>query len=238
MLNNLYKTLIILFTLSVSANSFSYTFPDEVFRGGKLGEAVKKAKAEKKPVVIIYTEENSDCPLCEEDNEDIFKKFKKIAVCVYVNSESDAPEEWDELPDLITDTLNSKEAGETIPITAVFDPFLTEKFSVIANDDEKLFKKKIKEVTKNIDKLVSQSMARNYTKLAINLDNKRKPRAWLSKDKKKLKAKLLQMKNGTVLLKTKKAKVIEIDFSKLSKKDQAYLIKLAKYSLKSVTKEN
>jgi len=85
--------------------------PRSVFRIDDLDEAKSEAAAEEEPLVFVYSDENTTCPLCIGATDESFKAFKSVGVLVFVN----APKDWQGLPLAAKHLSRRPEAGRIIP---------------------------------------------------------------------------------------------------------------------------
>ena len=123
--NIVLMTLLVL-TFSVSLTSAAFNIPSYVYRIDQLQQAKDKAKADKKQIVFLFSDEHTDCLLCSRASIGIMQRFKNNSVIVYFGKE-----ELAKAPQIVRHAINSPAAGRIIPITVVVDTSIKEVVSVI-----------------------------------------------------------------------------------------------------------
>ena len=87
-----------------------------VYRISNLAQAQKTARAQKKPIMFLYSREHSQCPQTREANFYLMEKMHDRAVIVFVEF---GKRDWAQLPCFVQREFRSKEIGTYIP-RAVF----------------------------------------------------------------------------------------------------------------------
>lgn len=117
---------LLLLTCIVSLGWASFDIPGHVYRIGDLVQAQEEAKADGKPIVFLYSNEDTDCPLAAGASINIMRKFEQSAVTVYV-----CRDDWAEIPLIVKHAINSPASGEFIPKTVVVDSDIKRVVSII-----------------------------------------------------------------------------------------------------------
>ena len=123
--NIVLMTLLVL-TFSVSLSSAAFDIPSYVYRIDQLQQAKDKAKADKKQIVFLFSDEHTNCPPSSRASIGIMQRFKNNSVIVYFGKEK-----WAKAPQIVRDAINSTAAGIIIPITVVVDTSIKKVVSVI-----------------------------------------------------------------------------------------------------------
>lgn len=121
---NLLLLLLILTTSSLSYASFSV--PGFVYTVKQLSNAQNFAKNSNKPITFIYSDKNTDYGLATAASKDIFQNLKNISVIVYVERN-----DWNNLPDIVKNGMNSAESGGFIPKTVIVNSSLNQIICII-----------------------------------------------------------------------------------------------------------
>jgi len=114
----------------VSSVFAAFNLPSDVFRIDQLGEAQNKATSNNAPIVLLYSNEHTDCGLATAASLDVIQEFKSSCVIVYVTSAKDE-NAWAKFPKVVRSAINSPEAGRFIPICIIVNPEITRVISVI-----------------------------------------------------------------------------------------------------------
>lgn len=93
----------------------AFSLPPYVYKADRLAEAQEAAGKLNKPIIFLYSDKQTTCPLCTDASNDVLYKFKDMGIIVYC-------EEKKSLPSLVQDAMNSPEAGKYIPITVITNP--------------------------------------------------------------------------------------------------------------------
>lgn len=104
----------------------SFDIPSHVYRIDDLAQAQEEAKADGKPIVFLYSNEDTDCPLAAGASINIMRRFEQSAVILYV-----CREDWTEIPLIVKHAINSPAAGEFIPKTVVVDSDIKRVVAII-----------------------------------------------------------------------------------------------------------
>jgi len=123
--NIVLMTLLVL-TFSVSLSSAAFDIPSYVYRIDQLQQAKDKAKADKKQIVFLFSDEHTNCPPSSRASISIMQRFKNNSVIIYFGKEK-----WAKAPQIVRDAINSPAAGIIIPITVVVDTSIKKVVSVI-----------------------------------------------------------------------------------------------------------
>lgn len=123
--NIVLMTLLVL-TFSVPLSSAAFDIPSYVYRIDQLQQAKDKAKADKKQIVFLFSDEHTNCPPSSKASIGIMQRFKNNSVIVYFGKEK-----WAKAPQIVRDAINSPAAGIIIPITVVVDTSIQKVVSVI-----------------------------------------------------------------------------------------------------------
>ena len=125
---------------SFSSGMAEFAVPDYVYTVDRLQQAQDQAKNNKKQITFVGSDKNSTCPLTKAATEDIFQGLKEYSVIVYVEYS-----DLERLPDLVSDALNSSEAGQYIPKTVIVTQDIKEVISILpyaeAEERKELIKK-------------------------------------------------------------------------------------------------
>ncbi len=122
-----------------ASTALAFRLPGGVYRLNALKDAEEKAKKTNKPITFVYTDEDTTCPYCEEASLDAMKSLKLRTVVVYVH----ANKEWDLLPPVVKDAVNSPEAGKYIPITVIVDADMKKVNAIVPYAREKRTRSKL-----------------------------------------------------------------------------------------------
>lgn len=123
--NIVLMTLLIL-TFSVSLPSAAFDIPSYVYRIDQLQQAKDKAKADKKQIVFLFSDERTNCLTSSKASIGIMQRFKNNSVIVYFGKDK-----WAKAPQIVREAINSPAAGLIIPITVVVDASIKKVVSVI-----------------------------------------------------------------------------------------------------------
>ena len=123
--NIVLMTLLVL-TFSVTLSSAALDIPRYVYRIDQLQQAKDKAKADKKQIVFLFSDERTSCLPSSKASIGIMRKFKNNSVIVYFDKEN-----WAKAPQIVREAINSPAAGIIIPITVVVDASIKKVVSVI-----------------------------------------------------------------------------------------------------------
>jgi hypothetical protein len=123
--NIVLMTLLVL-TFSVSLSSAAFDIPNYVYRIDQLPQAKDKAKADKKQIVFLFSDEHTNCASSSIASTGIMQRFKNKSVIVYFGKEK-----WAKAPQIVREAINSPAAGIIIPITVVVDTSIKKVISVI-----------------------------------------------------------------------------------------------------------
>lgn len=128
MKNLILKILTLICIILISANSAMAAFklPKYVYTIKNFDNAQKEATLQKKPLIFLYSDKDSTCPLCDGASNDIIYSFDKVAVIIYVSSV-----DRESLPPIVNNAINLPEAGKYIPITIITDHELQNVISII-----------------------------------------------------------------------------------------------------------
>ena len=113
-------------TFSVSLTSAAFDIPKYVYRIDQLQQAKDKAKADKKQIVFLFSDERTSCLPSSKASIGIMQRFKNNSVIVCFGKEN-----WAKAPQIVRETINSPAAGVIIPITVVVDESIKKVVSVI-----------------------------------------------------------------------------------------------------------
>jgi hypothetical protein len=123
---NIVLTTLLVLTFSVSLSSAAFDIPSYVYRIDQLQQAKDKAKADKKQIVFLFSDEHTNCPPSSRASIGIMQRFKNNSVIVYFGKEK-----WAKAPQIVRDAINSPAAGIIIPITVMVDTSIKKVVSVI-----------------------------------------------------------------------------------------------------------
>jgi hypothetical protein len=123
--NIVLMTLLVL-TFSGSLSSAAFDIPKYIFRMDQLQQAKDKAKADKKQVVFLFSDERTSCLPSSRASIGIMQRFKNNSVIVYFGKEN-----WTKAPQIVRDAINSPAAGSIIPIAVVVDTSIKKVVSII-----------------------------------------------------------------------------------------------------------
>lgn len=133
--------ILVLMTLNV-CYAGGLKIPSNVFTINELEAAKAKAEEKGMPVAFLYTNAESDCPLCNDASKVIIKELKSSTVLVYVRSKS-------EMPKNVSKLVGSR--GKYIPKVAVYDSAIeTELGLVVYGEIKAKGKKAFKEMKADI----------------------------------------------------------------------------------------
>ena len=118
-------TLLVL-TFSGSLSWAAFEIPKYVYRIDQLQQAKDQAKADKKQIVFLFSDERTNCLPSSKASIGIMQRFKNNSVIVYFGKEN-----WAKAPQIVRHAINSPAAGRIIPITVVVDTSIKEVVSVI-----------------------------------------------------------------------------------------------------------
>jgi hypothetical protein len=118
-------TLLVL-TFSGLLSSEAFDMPKEVYRIDQLQQAKDRAKADKKQIVFIFSDERTNCLASSKASIGMMQRFKKSSVIVYFGKEN-----WATAPQIVREAINSPAAGVIIPITVVVDTSIKKVISII-----------------------------------------------------------------------------------------------------------
>jgi hypothetical protein len=123
---NIVLVTLLILTFSVSLSSAAFDIPNYVYRIDQLQQAKDKAKADKKQIVFLFSDEHTNCPPSSRASIGIMQRFKNKSIIVYFGKEK-----WSKAPQIIREAINSPAAGIIIPITVVVDTNIKNVISVI-----------------------------------------------------------------------------------------------------------
>ena len=123
--NFVLMTLLVL-TFSGSLSWAAFEIPKYVYRIDQLQQAKDKAKADKKQIVFIFSDERTNCLPSSKASIVIMQRFKNNSVIVYFGKEN-----WAKAPQIVREAINSPAAGIIIPIAVVVDSNIMKVVSVI-----------------------------------------------------------------------------------------------------------
>jgi hypothetical protein len=118
-------TLLVL-TFSGSLSSAAFDIPKYVYRIDQLQQAEDKAKADKKQIVFLFSEERTNCLPSSKASISIMQRFKNKSVIVYFGKEN-----WAKAPQIVREAINSPAAGSIVPIAVVVDTSIKKVVSII-----------------------------------------------------------------------------------------------------------
>jgi hypothetical protein len=118
-------TLLVL-TFSGSLSSAAFDIPKYVYKIDQLQQAKDKAKAEKKQIVFLFSDERTNCLPSSKASIGIMQRFKNNSVIIYFGKES-----WAKAPQIVREAINSPAAGIIIPIAVVVDTSIKKVVSII-----------------------------------------------------------------------------------------------------------
>jgi hypothetical protein len=113
-------------TFFVSLPSAAFDIPKYVYRIDQLQQAKDKAKADKKQIVFLFSDERTSCLPSSKASIGIMQRFKNNAVIIYFGKEN-----WAKAPQIVRDAINSPAAGSIIPIAIVVDTNIKKVVSII-----------------------------------------------------------------------------------------------------------
>lgn len=113
-------------TFSLSLSSEAFDIPKHVYSIDQLQQAKDQAKADKKQIVFVFSDERTNCVASSKASIGMMQRFKKNSVVVYFGKEK-----WAKAPQIVREAINSPEAGVIIPITVVVDTSITKVVSLI-----------------------------------------------------------------------------------------------------------
>ncbi|MDX2079396.1 MAG: hypothetical protein SFU53_01295 [Terrimicrobiaceae bacterium] len=103
-------------------------FPRGTFHSDFIAAAQAEARAENKPIAIIYTNKDTTCGLCVNATKSMTDALRSSAILVYVRDAN-------VLPRSVAKELSSR--GEYIPKVAVFDAELGKFFGMVTYEEVK-----------------------------------------------------------------------------------------------------
>jgi hypothetical protein len=123
---NIVLMILLVLTFCVTLSSAAFDIPRYVYRIDQLQQAKDKAKADKKQIVFLFSDERTNCLPSSKASISIMQRFKNNSVIVYFGKEN-----WAKAPQIVREAINSPAAGVIIPITVVVDTSITKVVSVI-----------------------------------------------------------------------------------------------------------
>jgi hypothetical protein len=123
---NIVLTTLLVLTFSISLSSVAFDIPKYVYRIDQLQMAKDKAKADKKQVVFLFSDERTNCPPSSKASIGIMQRFKNNSVIVYFGKEN-----WAKAPQIVREAINSPAAGIIIPIAVVVNTSIQKVVSII-----------------------------------------------------------------------------------------------------------
>lgn len=105
-----------------------FKFPRGTFHADFLPEAQAKARAENKPVALLYTDKDTSCGLCNSAAGTMVAAFRSRAVLVYVR-------DLRSLPRHVAKELSAR--GQYIPKLALFDADLANSYGLVTYEEVK-----------------------------------------------------------------------------------------------------
>ena len=111
----LIATCIVIFIVSTALAGFP--LKSGVYRINQLDTAKAEALSRNKAIAFIYSDENTTCPLCAGASIDAINYLSDVCEIVYVDKNTD----WEKLPELVRQAINSPAAGRFIPKTIIVD---------------------------------------------------------------------------------------------------------------------
>jgi hypothetical protein len=123
---NIVLMILLVLTFCVTLSSAAFDIPRYVYRIDQLQQAKDKAKADKKQIVFLFSDERTNCLPSSKASISIMQRFKNNSVIVYFGKEN-----WAKAPQIVREAINSPAAGVIIPITVVVDTSITKAVSVI-----------------------------------------------------------------------------------------------------------
>ncbi len=118
--------LLLVLTFTASLASAAFNIPNHVYTIDQLRQAKEEARADDKQIVFLFSDEHTTCALCTRASINIMRRFERRAVIVYFGKK-----DWAKAPRIVTEAINSPEAGKFIPKTIVVDSGITEVVSII-----------------------------------------------------------------------------------------------------------
>jgi hypothetical protein len=104
----------------------AFGIPGHVYTVGQFGNAQQVAINSNKPITFIYSDKNTDCGLATAASQDIFQNLKNHSVIVYAERN-----DWNNLPAIVRNGMNSPESGQYIPKTVIVSPDLNRVICII-----------------------------------------------------------------------------------------------------------
>lgn len=147
MKNHVASTLaaLLLTFLSSSAVSAKFALPDYVYTASQLKEAQEKAKSSRQPLTFVGSNKNTTCPLTTAASEDVFAGLKDYSTVVYVEQG-----DLDSLPAPVSNALDSEDAGQHIPKTAVLNADMDKVIAILPYAEAEQRPERIKEAQEKI----------------------------------------------------------------------------------------
>jgi hypothetical protein len=127
-LRRLYRVIFIFFFLlfGEEARAASFVIPGDVYRLSQLKEAQYAARSKRKPITVILSTKQSDCPLLDEATKEYFAFFCRRTVVLYVDTS-----EAQSFPGPFHAAFQSPEAGKITPRVVIFDAAFSEVLAYV-----------------------------------------------------------------------------------------------------------
>ncbi len=90
------------------------------FMGDSIEEALKTAKAEARPLIVIYGNPDSTCGLARGMFNDVYDEFRRRGLILILRSRNNSY--WEKVPDTIKNAISSPDAGRYSPTTIIMTP--------------------------------------------------------------------------------------------------------------------
>ncbi|MCK5233075.1 MAG: hypothetical protein KAR13_22570 [Desulfobulbaceae bacterium] len=122
------NVILLILTFSISSQvQAGFKVPNYVYTASQLNSAQNKAIKNNQPITFIYSDKNTDCGLATAASKDIFQGLKNYSVIVYAERGKD----WNKLPAIVKNGMNSPESGKYIPKTVIVNSSLNKIISII-----------------------------------------------------------------------------------------------------------
>ena len=118
--------------MTIIATASASALPKGVFSLQDLDKAKAHAAEKKQPIFFVVTDLKTSCPLCNQANDNIFKKFRSVGTFVLIKNQG---AEINQAPDLLKQMYRSPATGRTIPITLVTTADVSKDLKIIPYKD-------------------------------------------------------------------------------------------------------